>query len=228
MTGTTEAIIGRAAVMQAAQDTFISSTYWTEAVGPAAALATIKKLQRSDAPAHAARIGERFRAGWLELAAEHAVPARATGHPALLSLAFEHPQAAALGTLVTTRMLDRGFLLGGGFYPSLAHHERHVVVAEHANPDANSRALRPVVESVNELFLRILAHARDKPLRGVLHVRVAPLVQLCPVDIATFVRNRQIEHGARLRHAGSARGPEAADLDSAVADIDGDPTWPGG
>ena len=37
------AIIGKGSVMDAAQKTFISSTYWTERIGPAAALATIRK-----------------------------------------------------------------------------------------------------------------------------------------------------------------------------------------
>ena len=40
------AIIGKREVMDAAQRTFISSTYWTERVGPAAAIATIKKFQK--------------------------------------------------------------------------------------------------------------------------------------------------------------------------------------
>jgi glutamate-1-semialdehyde 2,1-aminomutase len=120
------AIIGRATVMQAAQSSFISSTYWTEGVGPTAALATIRKLQRVDAPEHVRRIGERFRDGWDALGRRHGVPARATGHPAILSLSFDQADAAALGTLVSVRMLSRGFLVGGGFYPSLAHQERHV------------------------------------------------------------------------------------------------------
>jgi glutamate-1-semialdehyde 2,1-aminomutase len=120
------AIIGRAEVMQAAQTSFISSTYWTEGVGFAAALATVLKLQKVDAPAHAAKIGAAMRDGWHRLGEAHGVPARASGHPALLGLSFDHPEAAALGTLYTTRMLERGFLAGAGFYPCLAHEPRHV------------------------------------------------------------------------------------------------------
>ena len=103
------------------------------------------------------------------------MPARATGHPALLSLAFEHPQAAALGTLVTTRMLDRGFLVGGGFYPSLAHEDWHV----DACLDALYRRWYPQVarwclriagdreraaELAQEVFLRV--HGRLDGFRG--------------------------------------------------------------
>ena len=106
--------------------TFISSTYWTEGVGPTAALATICKLDRANAPAHLRDLRERMRAGWQELGRKHGVPVKVTGHPAILSLGFDHADAAALGTLVTTRMLDHGFLTGTGFYPSLAHEPRHV------------------------------------------------------------------------------------------------------
>ncbi len=120
------AIVGRAAVMQAAQESFISSTFWTEGVGFAAAVATLEKMQHIDVPAHVTAIGSRFRDGWLALGAAHGVPVRAGGHPAMLSFGFEDPQAAALGTLLTTRLLAHGFLVGSGFMPSLAHEERHV------------------------------------------------------------------------------------------------------
>src|SRR5208337_438691 len=58
------AIIGRDEVMQSAQDTFISSTYWTEGIGPVAALATIEKYERCDVPLHLVRTGKAVQAGW--------------------------------------------------------------------------------------------------------------------------------------------------------------------
>ncbi|OHB79139.1 MAG: aminotransferase class III [Planctomycetes bacterium RBG_16_64_10] len=120
------AILGRRQVMQAAQISFISSTYWTEGVGPTAALATIRKMEQSAVVGHVEQIGQQFRAGVGELAARHAVPIRVTGHPAILQLSFDHPQSAALGTLMTIRMLAGGFLTGSGFYPCLAHMPWHV------------------------------------------------------------------------------------------------------
>jgi glutamate-1-semialdehyde 2,1-aminomutase len=120
------AIIGRERIMRAAQDSFISSTYWTEGVGPAAALATIQKLRRIDVPAHLHAIGMLWRAGMQDLAQRHQVPLKVTGHPALSSLTFDHLDAAALQTLLTVRMLDHGILAGAAFYPCLKHEERHV------------------------------------------------------------------------------------------------------
>lgn len=120
------AIIGRRKVMDAVQTSFISSTNWTEGVGPTAALATIRKLRQVNIAAHTDRIGGMVRDGWLELGQRFQVPVKVGGHTALLHLGFDHPDAAALGTFVTVRMIDRGFLSGGGFYPSYAHRDQHV------------------------------------------------------------------------------------------------------
>jgi glutamate-1-semialdehyde 2,1-aminomutase len=136
------AVIGRAATMQAAQDSFISSTYWTEGIGTVAALATLRVMQHIDVPVHVRRIGERFRAGCAAIATGHNLPLKVGGYPALTSLTFDHPENAALMTLLTVRMLRRGFLASSGFYPTLAHEERHV--------DAYLAAVEPVFAELAE------------------------------------------------------------------------------
>lgn len=120
------AIIGRAPVMDAAQKCFISSTYWTDGIGPAAAIATLRRLQQLDAPAHLEQIGGSAMDAWMELGRRHGVPAHAHGLPALAGLSFDHPRHPELCTLFTARMLDHGFLAGSSFYPTLAHTEQHV------------------------------------------------------------------------------------------------------
>ncbi|QDU51967.1 aminotransferase class III-fold pyridoxal phosphate-dependent enzyme [Gimesia panareensis] len=120
------AIIGKRSVMDAAENSFISSTYWTEGVGPTAALATIRKMQSVNVREHIDQIGEAFRAGWSDLGKRHQLPVKVFGHSVLLHHTFDHPQAAELGTLFTIRMLEHGFLTGSGFYPTLAHQTRHV------------------------------------------------------------------------------------------------------
>ena len=120
------AVIGRGEVMQAAEETFISSTYWTEGVGPAAALATIRKMQSVDVPAHVYRIGQRLREGMTELGQRHSLPLEVGGRNALLHFSFDHADNLALQTLFTIEMLDRGILAGAGFYGTYAHRDEHV------------------------------------------------------------------------------------------------------
>src|SRR5690606_17275792 len=117
------AIVGRAGVMEAAQRSFISSTYWTEAIGPAAALSTLDKMLTSDLAEHVAAAGRSFQHGLRQLAEIHAVPLKVSGRPALTRLEFDCGEdSLAVRTLFSQHMLDEGYLAGGAFYPTLAHH----------------------------------------------------------------------------------------------------------
>ena len=120
------AIIGTEGVMQAAQESFISSTYWTERIGPVAALATIKKHRAAHVPVHLERIGKRVQACWRDAAEQTGLAISVSGLPQLahFSIQGEHPQAAR--TLFTQRMLERGFLASNAFYANYAHSDGDV------------------------------------------------------------------------------------------------------
>lgn len=124
------AVIGRRSVMDAAQRAFISSTYWTERIGPTAALATIRKIRARDVPAHLAAIGDRMRDGWRAAAKDHGLDVVVRGIAPLPSFAFQYgDDSIALRTLYTQCMLDAGFLASSAFYPSYAHRAEHVDAA---------------------------------------------------------------------------------------------------
>lgn len=120
------AIIGKEPTMRAVQNTFMTSTYWTEGVGPTAAIATLRQMNQVDLPSHLAQIGSRFREGLTRLASKYGIALSLTGHAALTYLNFDHPQSDALMTLFTVRMLQKGFLTCAQFYPTLAHKSHHV------------------------------------------------------------------------------------------------------
>lgn len=115
------AIIGRTEVMQAAQQTFISSTFWTERIGPVAALATVKKLRRLKAPQHIKKIGILIGDGWRHLAIKHDLKLKVLGPPALVTFEFEYENGKAVQTLFTQEMLSRGYLASASVYVSCAH-----------------------------------------------------------------------------------------------------------
>lgn len=120
------AIIGKSDVMGAAQETFISSTYWTERIGPAAAIATIKKIKDKDVPAHLMKVGKRVQDGWMRLAKEHGLTISVSGILPLGHFSFKYQNPLVLKTLFTQEMLKGGFLASTGFYASYAHKDRHV------------------------------------------------------------------------------------------------------
>lgn len=116
------AVLGTRAAMEGCHDSFISSTQWTESIGPTAALAAIEKMERTRVTEHVAHIGSRVQDIWRQMGEKHRLPVHADeGFPCLPHLKFIHEQGEALRTLYTQWMLDRGFLAVVGFSPTLAH-----------------------------------------------------------------------------------------------------------
>jgi len=120
------AIIGRKSVMNAAQATFISSTYWTERIGPAAALATIRKHRKDSVAKHLIMTGERIQKGWRQSSLRAGLPLEVGGIPPLSHFLIQGNQSQEAHTLFTQLMLERGFLAGKGFYATFAHDDEHI------------------------------------------------------------------------------------------------------
>ena len=120
------AIIGIAPVMTAAQTTFISSTFWTERVGPVAALAMIRKHRDHQVAAHLIEVGTAVQRGWRRAADAAGLQIDIDGIPPLSHFSFVNPESATLTTLFIQLMLDRGFLASAQFYASYAHQPEHI------------------------------------------------------------------------------------------------------
>ena len=113
--------IGRREVMEAAQTTFISSTFWTERIGPTAGLKTLEVMERVRSWDQITQTGKDIASGWQSLADKHQIPMRVFGMPALIKFAFESPNELAYKTLVTQEMLGKGYLAGNSVYVCTEH-----------------------------------------------------------------------------------------------------------
>jgi glutamate-1-semialdehyde 2,1-aminomutase len=120
------AVIGTREVMDAAQGSFISSSGWTEKIGPVAALATIRKHRRESVSEHLIEIGSKMQKGWREAAATAGLDVRVSGIPPLSTFVFEQGNPAAMASVFTQEMLAKGFLATTGFYPLWAHQNHHI------------------------------------------------------------------------------------------------------
>ena len=120
------AIIGKADVMQAAQKTFISSTNWTERIGPTAALAMIKKHRSMNVAKHLIHVGNQVQKGWLKLAEKHDLSLNVGGLKPMSHFSFEMEDAQAAKAYFIQLMLDQGYLASNLFYASYAHTDDHV------------------------------------------------------------------------------------------------------
>lgn len=113
--------IGRREVMEAAQSTFISSTFWTERIGPTAALATLDVMERVRSWETITETGHAIRARWQELADKHGLDIDHWGLPALTGYSFRGENALAYKTLVTQEMLAQGYLASNSVYVCTEH-----------------------------------------------------------------------------------------------------------
>ena len=126
------AIIGKSEVMEAAQRTFISSTNWTESVGPAAALAMIKKHRKIDAGKHLVAIGEKVQQGLSALAKKRGLGLDMFGIPPLTHFSFQKENAHEIKALFVQLMMAQGFLASNLFYSMYAHSMKNVEDYLHA------------------------------------------------------------------------------------------------
>lgn len=115
------ATIGRREVMEAAQSSFISSTFWTERIGPSAALKTLEIFWREKSWETITQTGVKIREGWDKLAKQNELSIEHFGLPSLASYNFKSANSLAYKTLITQEMLAKGYLASNAVYASVAH-----------------------------------------------------------------------------------------------------------
>lgn len=115
------ATIGKREVMEAAQSTFISSTFWTERVGPTAALKTLEVMECTHSWEQITKTGLAITEQWKALAEQHGLSITTNGLPALTGFSFNSPNALAYKTLITQEMLSKGYLAGTSVYVCTEH-----------------------------------------------------------------------------------------------------------
>ncbi|MES2319248.1 MAG: aminotransferase class III-fold pyridoxal phosphate-dependent enzyme [Pseudomonadota bacterium] len=115
------AILGKRSVMEAAQTTFISSTFWTERIGPSAALKVLDVMEKSRSWEQITATGNDITSRWKAMAQQHGLKITTNGLAALTGFSFDSPNALAYKTLITQEMLAKGYLAGTSVYVCTEH-----------------------------------------------------------------------------------------------------------
>lgn len=118
------AVIGKSQYMDVAQETFISSTSWTERVGSTASIATIQKMLKLNVPDHLISTGKYIGKEWEKIAKDHEIPVHIESIPDIppfVTMVFNHPDALGMQTYFTQEMLKRGYLASRTVYVSQSH-----------------------------------------------------------------------------------------------------------
>lgn len=154
------AVIGTKEVMDAAEASFISSTFWTERIGFAAGVATLKKMEAIDSPKILMNYGDKIvnaltsaaKRNGLKLCVSHITP--------LAHIDWDYDNGLAVQTLYAQLMLDRGYLVSSALYSTTAYDDNIInrfakdteeafeIIAEAIREDTVEKQLRgPVKQS---------------------------------------------------------------------------------
>ena len=114
------AVVGKKEIMEHAQSSFISSTFWTERIGPAAAIKTLELMKSAKSWQVISSNGLHIKKKWQELSEAYKIPIVISGIDALPSFSFDK-YSLEYKTFITQEMLKRGYLAGTSVYVSVAH-----------------------------------------------------------------------------------------------------------
>ncbi|MBU1026750.1 MAG: aminotransferase class III-fold pyridoxal phosphate-dependent enzyme [Candidatus Margulisbacteria bacterium] len=115
------AVLGKKRVMEAAQETFISSSYWTERVGFVAALETIKQFEELRVIDYLKELGAYYDQKLKQLFQQLSLNIENIGCLTVPVLAIREDNPLVIKTIFTQEMLKRGYLATNLTYLSFAH-----------------------------------------------------------------------------------------------------------
>ena len=115
------AIVGRKEVMEAAQNSFMSSTFWTERIGPAAAIKTLEIMEDIKSWEQISETGKYIKEEWQKLFSKYNLDINISGILALPSFTFQNKSHQAYKTFITQEMLKKNFIAATSIYVCINH-----------------------------------------------------------------------------------------------------------
>ncbi len=116
------AIIGKKDIMEAAQGTFISSTFYTERIAFAATLKSIELYEKYRVWEKQTEYGEMVQKSWKEKAEQHGLDIEVGGIAPLGHFTIRgNEDSLVYKTFFVQEMLKRGYIASNAFYTTYAH-----------------------------------------------------------------------------------------------------------
>ncbi len=121
------AIIGKKNIMQAAQTTFISSTFWSERIGTSAAIKTLEVMKKNESWKIITKKGKFIKKNWKKIFENHHIDFEILGIDAIPSFRIKSKYNQMYKTYITQEMLKKNFLAANMMYLSTSHTEKAIL-----------------------------------------------------------------------------------------------------
>ena len=118
------AVIGKKKYMKFADRTFMSSTFWTERIGPTAALKTLKVMETKKSWFHISKKGKYIKEGWKKISLKYEVPIKIFGLNSICGFDFLSSHSNLYKTYLSQEMLKKGFLASNLIFVCIYHSKK--------------------------------------------------------------------------------------------------------
>ena len=115
------AVIGKKGVMDIAQSTFLSSTFWTERIGPTAAIKTLEVMDRIKSWELITNMGKDIGNQWKNLGEKYQLPIKVNGLPSMIGFSIQSDDWLKYKTYITQEMLKNDILASNVIYVCTEH-----------------------------------------------------------------------------------------------------------
>ena len=117
------AILLRNNIFSKGKESFISSTFWSDNLGPVSALATLEEMQRKKSWLKIKKIGIKIKKFWVKMSKKYRVDIEISGLDAMPIFRFKSLKHEYYKTYITQEFLKRNILSTNTVYCSTSHEE---------------------------------------------------------------------------------------------------------
>jgi glutamate-1-semialdehyde aminotransferase/spore coat polysaccharide biosynthesis protein SpsF (cytidylyltransferase family) len=115
------AVIGTDSIMNYANSTFISSTFWTERIGSAAGLKTLEIMEKIKSWEIISSLGKKIKTNWESLAKNNSIKLKIGGLNALPRFDFENKNNLHYKTFISQEFIKKKILASNSMYLCTEH-----------------------------------------------------------------------------------------------------------
>ncbi len=120
------AILGKDNVMKKSSETFLSSTFWSDRIGPTAAIATIDLMEKTKSWEIIIKKGKNIKSRWKKLFAKYSLNVNIWGLNAIIGFNFLSKNNLKYKTYISQELLKKNILASNLVYIAVSHNDKDI------------------------------------------------------------------------------------------------------